>query len=95
MAAAGARPGVASRPVTCCLIHEAQQYGLGLIVEGVTDQHRGRTRPGLGVEGAVASLSGCRFGPGGRRLVDLNRCDSHIVVAKPGELLLDARGNIA
>ena len=45
------------------------------------------------VQGQVSGLAGCCFRPDSRRLVHLNGGDSHVVIAKPVELLPDAGGN--
>ena len=73
---------------------QAEQYRLRLVVDGVTEQHRGGPRSCLGVEGSVSGLAGCSFRPHSRRLVHLNGCDRHVEVPKPLELLPDAPGNL-
>jgi hypothetical protein len=91
MAGSGCHPGQRSAARSTS---QAQQHRLGLVVEGVTEQHGGGTGSGLGIEGQVSGLAGRCLGPDGRRPVHLNGGNSHVVIAKPVELLLDASRNL-
>ena len=86
---------VASQPVTCCPIH-----GPGPTARSRPDRQAcdrstpWRNVPGPRRRGHGTEPRGLPLRARGCRLVHLNRCDGHVVVPKPGELLLDAGGNI-
>ena len=56
---------------------EAQQHGLGLVVERVPEEHRGRTDVGRGIrERTVARAARCRLGSA--VLADLDANDARV-----------------